>query len=304
MVRRRNLVFVASLLVLTACGGDKNPAGPGGGGNSPFSATLDGSAWASAGAAAAANATSNGIFAIVGSPLTSGAATIGLTLYNMSAPGTFPLGVGPTVRGGTVAVTQDGKAWTSPLSGSAGSVTITAISSTHITGTFNAVVAGITGGATGNRTLTNGAFDIPVTASGTVTVPDYAWSSFSGSLNGAAWTAANVVLVSPPSSGTLMGGFSNDAWTVTLILSGWTGPGTYTFGTGVSRYVQLSKLGSPQAWGGPGAGQATGTVTITSSTATRVIGNLTGTLKAVAGSGAAGDVPLSGTFQLGVPPGT
>ncbi len=283
----------AALILLGACGGDSS--GPGGG-NAAFTATVDGSSWTSAAISTQAQASAGGNYVLVGGTGVSGGTSIVMTLFNIAAPGTYPLGVGGTVRGGTASVTIGNGTFAAPLSGSAGTVTLTAVSATHITGTF-----AFTAGADPSiHNVTNGSFDLDVVANGPITVPDYAGSRVGGTLNGAPWNAATVVTVSGPSSGTVAVGFGNDVYQANMIISGWTGTGTYTLNTGVSRQITVVKTGTTQFWGGSG-GLSAGTVTVTSATATRIGGTYNVTLMP-GGGGASGNLTLTGTFDIGIQP--
>lgn len=302
LMRRWGLRSAAAAMLglLAACGGDGG-SGPNGG-NANFTATIDGTAWTSAEASTNVTGAASGTFSIVGSEVSGNSAKyITMTLYNIGAPGTYPLGVSGTVPGGIAVVGTSGTSasfFTTPLSGSAGSVTITDVSGTHIAGTFS-FVAGV---APTTRTVTQGSFDLPVTSSGSVTVPDYAGSRFTGTLNGAPWNAATVVMVAKPSSGTLGVGISNLDYQINLIISGWTGAGTYTMNTGVSRQMTaLATDGSLRFWGGTGA-LTSGTFTVTSASASRVAGTYDVTLMPAGVGQAPGNLHFVGSFDFGIQP--
>ena len=279
------------LVVLAGCGGDNT--GPGGGGNAAFSATIDGTPWTASAASTHAGGSANGTFTITGAESGANPTALGITVFNIAGPGTYPLGVGGSVVGGTAAVTSGASAFLTPLSGSAGTVTISAVSATHITGTF-AFTAGV---APSTRVVTGGSFDLPVVSTGSVTVPPYAGSRFTGTLGGAPWNAATVVVASPPSSGTLGAAVSNNAYQITMFVSGWTGVGTYALGTDAARYFSVtSTSGALQSWGSQAT--ATGTVTVTSASASRVAGSFDATLGPVVGGG--GNLQLTGTFDFGI----
>jgi hypothetical protein len=280
--------------LLVSCGGDGG-SGPNGG-DASFSATIDGSAFTALAASTVAQISNQGNFAIVGGNSTG--TSITLILYSIGAPGTYPLGVSGTVRGGLATVGSSSSSFSTPASGTAGSVTITQVSTSHIAGTFNFVA----GASPVTRTVTDGTFDLPVTGNGSITVPDYAGSRVDGTINGTPWNAAAVVMVAAPSSGTLAVGFSNLTYQMNLIISGWTGIGTYTLNTGVSRQMTvLATDGSLKVWGGSGT-LSTGTFTVTNASATRISGTYDVTL-ATSGIGQApGNLHLVGTFDIGIQP--
>lgn len=149
--------LLACLTLSLACG--KSSTGPRtNSGNGAFSAKIDGTQWNSVAAQAAGG--SDGVFTLVGADA-SGTA-MSLTLQRVGATGTYPLGVGGLVPGGLATISANSKAWSTPLSGAAGSVTVTAISATHITGTFSYDATPFLSGSTGNRAVTSGTFDLPV----------------------------------------------------------------------------------------------------------------------------------------------
>lgn len=291
----RSLSFALSLTA--ACGGGGGgPAGPGGGGgNASFTANIDGSSWTAIAAATQVLGSANGTFTIAGSTGGANAITMSMTLANLGAPGTYPLGVTASVPGGVGLITSGSSSWSTPLTGLAGSVTVTAVSGTRIAGTFSFVASPLISG-TGNRNVTQGSFDLPVTSSGSVAVAPNRGSRVAGTLNGSPWNAATVVMVTPPSSGTLTMGAGTNTHLFNLIISGYAGPGTYTLGTGVVRSMTLALLGTSQGWGGQGANS--GTVTITSATADRIQGNLNVTLQPVGAT--QGVVTFSAAFDLGL----
>ncbi len=288
------LASAIGLSLLAACGGDGG-SGPDGG-DADFSATIEGAEWTAASQSATAAAGPGGTFTIAGGSAESSPRAIIMTLYNIGGPGTYPFGVGPTVAGGIGSVTTGSSSYTTPLSGAAGTVTISSLTSNRIAGTFE-----FTAGADPVfRHVTDGRFDLPFTASGSIAVPDYAGNLFSGTLNDAPWNAATVVMVAAPASGTLAVGISNLTYQITLILSGWTGTGSYDLGTGVSREMSaMAGSGSTGTWGG--SGLSTGTVTVTSASATRVSGSYDVTLMP-AGAGATGNLHFVGTFSFGIQP--
>jgi hypothetical protein len=286
-----------SLALLSACGSSDNSGPGGGGGNANFTATVDGASWTSAAFVTQATGNPGGAFALVGGTGTAGGTTLSIVLFNVDAPGTYPLGVSGTQRGGIATITVGASTQSTPLSGVAGTVTVTAISATHITGTF----AFDAGAAPHVVSVTQGSFDLPVTTSGgSIAVAPYAGNSFAGTLNAAPWVAATVVMVSPPSSATVAVGVGNDAYQFNAIVSGWTGVGTYALGSGVSRQVSGIKMGTTQSWGGTG-GASSGSITVTAQTATRMQGSYDVTL-APAGGGASGNLHLVGNFDFGIAP--
>jgi hypothetical protein len=262
-----------------------------------MSATIDGASWSSQALTSTATGGANGTFSLVGGASLINQPSITIVLYNIAEPGTYPLGVTATVRGGIANVTFGVDAWTTALTGSSGTVTVGSVSATRIAGTFSFTAVPLIQTTTGTRTVTNGTFDMALTAPAGA-VPAHVGSSFGGMLNGSSWNAATVVTVSHPSSGVLTVGASNDAYNFNMIISEFTGNGVYALNTSVSRQVTGTQLGTVFSWGGA-AGQSTGTVTVTNYTATRVIGSYNVLLQP--NGGAAGTLSLSGNFSVGLP---
>jgi hypothetical protein len=286
--------LLACLILSLACG--KSSTGPKTNpGGAAFSAKIDGTQWSSAFAQAAGG--SDGVFSLVGSDA-SGTA-MSLTLQRVGATGTYPLGVGGVVPGGIATISASSKAWSTPLSGAAGSVTVTAISATHITGTFQYEATPFLAGSPGNRAVTNGTFDLPVSPAASLTVADHLWSKFGGTVGGSPWNAATIVMVTHPSSGVLTVGASNTVYFINMIISGFTGAGTYTLNTGVARYLTVNTVATPtQSWGNSNA-KSSGTVVVTTYSQTRVKGTFDVVLQPSIGAG--GPLALSGTFDVGLP---
>lgn len=286
--------IVVSLLclLLTACGGN-DPTGPGGSAN--FQATIGSAVWQAQTASAVAGV--NGTFTISGG--SASGSGLALVLYNMSAPGTYPLGVGGSVFGGSATVTEGVASWWTALSGAAGTVTISQVSATRIVGTFSFTAVPLAGGATGTRQVSAGSFDLAVTTTGSITVPANVGNRAGGTLGGLPWNAATVVMVSAPASGLMTSGFSNDTHNINLILSGLAGAGTYQLNTGVARYFTVMLTGTATTWGGTQASNS-GSVVLTSVTASRVVGTYNATLQPGVGN-PGGPLTITGTFDLGIP---
>jgi hypothetical protein len=300
-------VLLAATLILAACGGESGPSGDADG---HFTAVLNGEDFSSDPAYVdlGVNVTQQapGLYSIAGAHVEGSQATdITLLLYNVRGPGTYPIGVGPTVIGASAVVADAGKGWGTDLSGNAGSITITELSATRIKGTFNFTAQAVTGGATGTSTVTNGDFDLKVNSSGTLpTVPDQNGSSASGSVGGVAWTASTIV-----TGGVVGGNFlfnaGNTFTTTTVTITHFAGAGTYPLETGAeARTIAVSgpvenPTGGNCCWGA-GDGMS-GSIVVTSVSSTRIKGSYDVTLPAVAGGTATGPITTSGTFDLGLP---
>jgi hypothetical protein len=303
--RIRAALAVILTLALTACGGSKNPASPGGsGGGSHFMrATIDGSSWSSSSTLVnlGVNHSQPGLYIMTGGGTTG--YSIVLDLYNISGPGTYPLGVGISVAGGIATLSQVNAGWSTALTGVSGTVTITDLSDTHIAGTFSFTATPLSGGATGAKSVTAGSFDLAVKTSGNPgPVPDNAASKVSATLGGSAFNAANVASTYSSSSGTLGIAANTIGRSLTITLLSVTAPGTYTLpGTSGTNSIAMTGDGSDPGvccWGSAFSGG--GTVVVSAITATRIRGTFTATLKPAPGAQATGTVEATqGVFDIG-----
>ncbi len=291
-------VAVVTCGTLTACSSGSTNPGTGTTGNR-FKATIDGASWASNSSSAVAAA--GGIFTIVGSQIGANVTSMSMTFYSIGTPGAYPLGVTGTVSGGIATLTSGTSGWSTPLSGAAGTVTISAVSATRIAGSFSYSATPLLGqSVTNTRAVTQGEFDLPVTGPATLVVPDGAGSRVTGTVAGNAFNAATVVSVSAPSSGTLTIGASNTSYNLNFIISGYTGVASYPLGTGASRTIQVTTTSPSKVWGGTNATTA-GTLVITSATSTRIKGTFTAVLLASLINPNEAPISVSGSFEKGLP---
>ena len=284
----------AALLLVAGCSDPGSPGGGGGNGGT-FSAVINGQAWNPAPFTISGRASAGGQFTFSGA--TAAGVALSLTFYHIGAPGTYPLGVGGTVPGGSAALSIPPAAWWTALSGNSGSVVVSTVTPSRIAGTFSFAAKPLSAGATGEKTVTQGQFDISFDTPGSITIAPNAGSTFGGTMNSQPWNAATIVTVTHPSSGSLTIGASNDTQMVNVTISGFTGPGTYALGTGVARNIQVTIPGSSSIWGGSSA-IGVGTVVVSSYTTSRVQGTYTATLPGALGT--AGTVTLSGSFSVGL----
>lgn len=289
---------------LAACGGSKSTS-PGGNNNLPaVSAKINGAAWQPSIAVTAINAAA-GLYSITASQV-SGANnyTMVFALYNIKGPGTYPLGVGPNVFGGTATLSRPPSGgWTTPLNGASGEITITTLTATRLVATFSFTADPITSGTTGTMTVTEGALDIPVSGTGGFALPNQG-SKVVGTIGGPFNAAVASGILNNPggASPTLTIVGSNITRSLTISLSSMTGPGTYTLNAGTPiRTIQVSgSPGNPTAtWASQVTG-GSGSVTISSVTADRIVGSYTATLASLTG-GATGSLAVSGTFDVARP---
>jgi hypothetical protein len=233
---------------------------------------------------------------------------ISFSMYNIPGPGTYPLGTGSTVAGGSVAmasqVTNPIAAWVTPLSGADGSITITTLSNQRVAGTFNFTVAPLNN-TTVSKAVTNGEFVVPFTDLGQNTVigplPDNYGSKVTTTFNGTNWNASSAFGTYFAANRVMQFSASNNTRSFNLSLNEVTGPGTYALGQN-ARVLTLATIGETPAgvWTTSGTG-GTGSVTIASVTATRIKGTFSATLQPLQGSGTTGTITVTnGTFDLGL----
>lgn len=304
----RRIPILLAVTLISACGGDTGPSG-GGNADGHMTAKINGQAFASDPAyvnlGVTVQAVAPGLYVIAGAHVNgSNSQDITISVYNVRGPGTYPIGVGATVVGGSGIVAENGGGWGTDLSGNAGSITITTLTATRIKGTFNFTAKAVTGGATGTRTVSDGDFDLKVNSGGSLpVVPDQNGSSASGTIGGNAWNASTVAgLIS---GATFLVNAGNTAYSTTITITNFGGAGTYPLETGTqARTVAVSgpstdPQGSNCCWGA-GAGMS-GNITISSVTSTRIKGSFDVTLVPTPGTGAVGNITATGSFDLGLP---
>lgn len=231
--------------------------------------------------------------------------TILIQLYNIDSVGTYRLGMSGTNVGGYAQVTDLlPRGWGTPLSGAAGTVTITTLGQGRIAGSFAFTADSSLGTAQGQRVVTNGQFDLLLAGTFAI-LPDNYGSRVDGTVGGAAWNAATVVM--QLQSGTLVIGANNTAYSISIGKTSFAGVGSYALGSapGDPVVVMSGPWTNPNGpvnccWGG-GTGN-TGTLQITSLTATRIQGTLSATLVPTPATAATTPLTLTNiTFDIGRP---
>jgi len=151
-------IALTASAVLAACG-DSSPAGPSG--SASISAQLNGAPWSVGGVYA--RATRNQVGSIGITAVDPGVAySLGITLSEVEGPGTYTLHDTFPLRFAVVTV-GTAQGWGSTYGGGGGSVTITSLSETRITGSFNFTAGPAPSSSeTEMLTVTNGQFDLPV----------------------------------------------------------------------------------------------------------------------------------------------
>lgn len=310
---RKTLTILLPLLTACGGGGDGSTTGPGPGpGPGPsntvgtFTANLDGSNWVSttnqvAGTSSGQNQIP-GLITMVGTQLVSATnyTTISITLGYIAGTGTYPLGVnhGTTAGGiGTVFAPQGSGfgTWSTNLAGSGGSVNVTSLTSSRIAGTFQFTAPPQSfSSTTGTRVVTNGAFDMPLPTGFVPATASNPGSKMSASINGAAWNGATVLAVG--NGGVFVLGGTTDTLSVSIATGTVVSAGlSYPIGGPSGATMTVIRSGTSRSWSS--GTQATGTLSITSLSPTRVTGTFAAAL--APGAGTTGGLTLSnGSFSI------
>jgi hypothetical protein len=303
--------ILALALAAAGCGGG---SGPGGGGGAGFTANVNGKAWAAEpiGVTASGGGVPGGLV-IVGSQ-SAGNLVTGLTLNlsSLTGPGTYALGVGPGVYGGSASVgesppgTGASNLWATALNGLAGQIVITTLSAGRIVASFQFTADAARGNAAGGtRTVTDGKIDLPIT--GTIPpVPDKVGSKVSAVLGGKpynAWGVNGRLQDFMGGAGVAVDSHSSEN-ALSLMLVGVTTPASYALSNATPlRVILAGKTGGDASrccWG-QNAGGDVGTINITSLTPTRVKGTFSGTLQPQPGKPATAPLIVTdGVFDVGI----
>jgi hypothetical protein len=301
--------FTLLLPFLVACGGGGgSPTGPGQSTTAgTFTATIDGSAWVSTTNVVTGGGTGSnqvpGLISMTGTQVVSSTnyTTLTLTLGYIAGLGTYPLGVnhGSTAGGmGIVFAPQGGTfgTWSTNLSGSAGTLIVTSLTSSRIAGTFQFTAPPQNfSSTTGTRVVTNGAFDMPLPAGFTPAPANNNGSKMSAVIGGTVWNAATVIGLG---TGGVFGlGGTSDTLSVSIqpatVVS--TGNSYPNGGSGGATMIVI-RTGTSKSWSSA-TGGSVGTITITSLVGNRAIGTFSATL--LPGSGATGSLVITnGTFNV------
>lgn len=299
---RLGLTALALGGLLAGCGGGGTTDPNGNGGNNNglpnFTAKIDGAAWQAAVAVTAQNPMP-GLYSITGSKFTgTDPYTMIFSLWNIKGPGTYPLGVGAQMQGGSVVLSHpQSSGWSTPLNGASGSITITTLTATRLVATFTYAADGSVVGGTGTKVITEGSMDIPVAGTGGLAAENQG-HVFTGNIGGSfAAGGAAMVLTGSPTNLTIVA--NNLVRSITLGVANMTGPGTYALSANTPvRTIGVSGMPGNllASWTSQVGGS--GTVTITTMSATRVIGSFSATLTPISG-GATGNMTVSGNFDMG-----
>jgi len=231
---------------------------------------------------------------------------ISLSLMNIPGPGTYPLGTGGNVSGGTAIFSDGTGGWLTPLSGASGTISITTLTDSRFVATFSFTAEAVSGSATGTRTVTAGSVDLPIAILAPPgPVANRSRNRVQASLNGEAWNAATVA-TSGASSVFTFGG-SNTRHFISITLADLAGPGTYPLGGSGPRVLSVAVRGpdgavntQPTCCWNTSAPGASGSVVVQSAGSGRLVGTFSFTIPPQPGTGATAPLVITnGTFDLG-----
>ncbi len=293
----------ALLVAVAAC--SSGTTDPVGGGIDPalpnLTAKIDGVQWQATLAVTVQNQ-APGLYSITGFRSTgTNAYTMVLSLTNIKGPGTYALGVGVQIPGGTglLSLAPSG-GWSSALNGASGEIVITTLTATRMVATFR-FTATPQAGSTGSREVTEGKIDLPVAGTGGVALANQG-SIVSGTLATGAFnaSAASVILSGAAPNQTLGIAANNGTQTLSITIAGFSGAGTYqSSNANPLRQVGVSGIGGNLTAGWNTSIGGSATVVVTSFTASRIIGTVSGSLSP--GLGASGTVAVNASFDLARP---
>jgi hypothetical protein len=299
-------------MAIAACSSASSPNTSGGG--SGFTAKVNGKDWAAepVGVTARAGGVPGGVV-VVGSQALDGV-NMGLTisLNDITGPGTYALGVGQDVYGGYASVgegTGGGKAnvWATPLSGVAGSITISTLGEGRMVATFAyETEPDKNNTAGGTRSVTEGRIDLPLTGV-LPPVPDNQGSKLSAVLNGKPYNAyaVSTFLMDITGGPGLRIDTHSSENAVSINLSAVTEPGTFTYSNQAPVRTLSAGINNDATnccWGASAVSEVM-SVIITSLTPARVKGTFTGTLQPQPGKPATMPIEITdGAFDVGTAP--
>lgn len=280
-----------------------------------LSASIAGAAWM-AETTVTVNRFQPGGYEIVGRSKTDPNFQISLFLFGMKTVGKYPLGTYPSVSGGYVQIFgAPAGDLISPTTGSAGEVTVTTLSTTRVAGTFS--FTAVRESDATRVPVTNGTFDLALTDANPGAVADSAGGFFRGNVDGESFTAAAAFAYSSnaPLNRITVQAY-NDSPTIksteiSVLLQNITTTGTYALDLAALRYMSVklhqrsrtipaggfsgTLLGS---WHSQNSGSS-GSVTITTLTASRIAGTLSAMIAPEPGSPITRSISVTASFDLG-----
>ena len=283
-----SLVAAATVAAAAACGGSSpaapsgtnaggtTPGGSSGGASGPFTALIDGAPFNGSQALSATNL--NNQLSISGS---NGQYTLQLIVQLSRGAATYTFGALDPSNVTTAALALNGTAqnWFAGPGVGSGTITISSLTSSAVSGTFTVTVAPSAGGpATGNRVITSGVFNVPLTGSSTPAPapapPSTSSRTISATIDGTLWSGSGAALATRTQGLVTIAGADLQGRALSIAIFA-SAVGTYSLNPPNS-HNGLYAAGSQQ-WFTSRAGGG-GSVTIASIDASRVTGTFTMTL--------------------------
>jgi len=281
-----NRIFISLLLLgflAAGCSDDDEPTGPGAAFNK-MSANVDGQFWQSDQSAITITGDSatapQGTMVISGTKLTGGNKNITLELSFITGPGTYPLGVSVlTNAGGRGLYSEAPNSWLTPMTGEAGTVTISTRTDTRIVGTFSFDADEFPGSTPSTVRVTNGEFDITVEG-GLPALPTGIASVTSANLNGDFWNAATIIAYATVPGEFNFAGTTTEFAIAIFPLVPVSAGNTYGMPSQIS--LTINRIGSTDSWHSDG-GPNVGTLTVTEFTNDQLVATFDGVIPQLSG---------------------
>jgi hypothetical protein len=304
------VVFVALVFGATACSGEPAVAPevvPEVVTGDRIGASIGGVPWTAVSSTITAGAATPGrpgSLTFEGRSTANPARSVAFSIARIPGPGTYPIGVNlSSATGATATVTEGTRSWATPLTGAAGSLTITSITAARVAGSFAFSADPASGTTAAPVEVTNGTFDVPLSTGFVAATPREMGGTLSMSIGGVSgvWNAATAAATISGSS-LLVFTASNLAYTI--IIENFP----ITLGTGPLgnsspvRRITVRRNDQPTSvWGGTAVDQ--GTLSIAQQIgAGRLVGAFSGTLApSLPGSTLAPLVITNGLFNVPSP---
>jgi hypothetical protein len=280
-------------LLAGACGSTTDPPRDQPAPVTRFTATIDNAAWSATRVTAITHG--DGDYTII-APASGTRHAMLIALHAVTSARSYPLGALPASGGGIVQMLSGGTAFALAAPEAASAIEMTTVSATRIAGTFRFSMPSAPGQApAAGPIVTAGQFDLPLVAAENLLDRVRFTHIFSALITDSLSTGSTVTLTRSPADGALGASSGDFIRFITLSLGGVNATGVYSIGNDSTRVVRVQKSGV--SWGGSSATN-TGSLIITSFTATRIRGMVAAILKPSIGFTPNPDNAILGMFDL------